>query len=119
MSLICTVVVYGPSEAEPWLLSQVSFHGATAGSILSSHTSSAAEHAASGAARPTPSFTPPSHTFRYGHLSVAERAAGAAMVPLDPSVSRYVNGYLLLCGGEACPSALPAPFKLGEDITSE
>ena len=64
-------------------------------------------------------FTPHSHTFRYGHLSVAERAAGAAMVPLDPAVSRYVNGYLLLCGGEACPSALPAPFKLGEDITSE
>lgn len=59
------------------------------------------------------------HTCRYGHLSVAERAAGAASVTIDPSTSRHVNGALLLCGGEACPSALPAPFGLGEDITRE
>lgn len=55
-----------------------------------------------------------------GHLSNEERAKGGAgaSTVLDPKLSNHMHGTLLLCGGEACPSMLPAPFDLGEDITS-
>ncbi|GAX79417.1 hypothetical protein CEUSTIGMA_g6858.t1 [Chlamydomonas eustigma] len=56
---------------------------------------------------------------KFGHLSAAERAEGTlSCVPLDPKSSCCMHGFLLLCGGDACPSALPAPFGLGEDVTN-
>jgi hypothetical protein len=40
-----------------------------------------------------------------------------ALAEIPPDKGRGMCGCLVLCGGEVCPHALPAPFGMGADIT--
>ncbi|KAK9829481.1 hypothetical protein WJX72_006121 [[Myrmecia] bisecta] len=51
-----------------------------------------------------------------GQLDEAARARAPA--PLDPALANAMNGEILMPAGEVCPSVVPAPYDLGEDITT-
>ncbi|KAG1677357.1 hypothetical protein FOA52_010736 [Chlamydomonas sp. UWO 241] len=55
--------------------------------------------------------------YKWGHLSEEERAKGdKSCIVMDPEASNHMHGTLLLAGGVACPSVMPAPFGLGENV---
>ena len=46
------------------------------------------------------------------------RPCECLQVKLDPELTQGIHGLVSPPQGEVCPAVVPAPFKLGEDITS-